>query len=134
MKICIIFHLVGDLHQPLHVGYGNDKGGNTMQLNFNGYGTNLHSFFDSGIIKNKNTTIQDCLNSNKLTPANMTIYQKINVVEWATQSRSLLDEIYNIESHKVSKEYVHANATVIENQIFIAGISLASVLKEVFPN
>jgi hypothetical protein len=25
IKICIIFHLIGDLHQPLHVGYGEDK-------------------------------------------------------------------------------------------------------------
>ena len=48
-KICIIIHLIGDLHQPLHVGYGDDKGGNQMQINFNGSGTNLHSFFDSGI-------------------------------------------------------------------------------------
>jgi hypothetical protein len=30
-KILIVFHLVGDLHQPLHVGYGSDKGGNTIQ-------------------------------------------------------------------------------------------------------
>lgn len=25
IKICIIFHLIGDLHQPLHVGYGEDR-------------------------------------------------------------------------------------------------------------
>ena len=54
MKICIIFHLVGDLHQPLHVGFGTDKGGNTQQINYNGKGTNLHSFFDSGIINARN--------------------------------------------------------------------------------
>ena len=35
MKICIIFHLVGDLHQPLHVGFSTDKGGNTQQINYN---------------------------------------------------------------------------------------------------
>jgi len=34
-KIQIIFHLIGDLHQPLHVGYGNDKGGNTVQIFYN---------------------------------------------------------------------------------------------------
>ena len=28
----ILIHLVGDMHQPLHVGYGKDKGGNTVQL------------------------------------------------------------------------------------------------------
>jgi hypothetical protein len=26
----VIFHLVGDIHQPLHAGYASDKGGNTV--------------------------------------------------------------------------------------------------------
>ena len=30
IKICIIFHLIGDLQQPLHVGYGEDRGGNNL--------------------------------------------------------------------------------------------------------
>lgn len=132
MKICILFHLVGDLHQPLHVGYGEDKGGNTMQINYNGYGTNLHSFFDSGIIKSKNITLQDCLKSNKFSTAEIKNIQNINVQEWATQSRSNLDEIYNFSGHIVSDEYVNKNTTVIESQLLKAGLRLASVLNEVF--
>ena len=52
-KILFLFHLVGDLHQPLHVAYENDKGGNTVQLNYQTRGTNLHSFWDSGIITSR---------------------------------------------------------------------------------
>lgn len=44
-----VVHLAGDIHQPLHAGYGHDKGGNTYQLQFNGRGTNLHSLWDSGM-------------------------------------------------------------------------------------
>jgi hypothetical protein len=131
-KLCILFHLIGDLHQPLHVGYGDDKGGNTMQINYNGYGTNLHSFFDSGIIKAKNITLQDCLKSNKFTSTEIKNIQYINVSEWATQSRSNLDGIYNFSGHKVSDDYVNANVTVIENQLLKAGLRLASVLNEIF--
>jgi len=133
-KICIVFHLIGDLHQPLHVGYGIDKGGNTIKLNFNSYSTNLHSLYDSGIIKYKNITLQDCINSNKLTLSEISNYQKINVIEWANQSRSCLEAIYNFDGHKVSEEYVNTNTIVIKNQLFKAGISLASVLKDVFKN
>jgi hypothetical protein len=132
MKLCILFHLIGDLHQPLHVGYGDDKGGNTMQINYNGYGTNLHSFFDSGIIKAKNITLQDCLKSNKFSSTEIKNIQYINVSEWATQSRSNLDEIYNFSVHIVQDEYVNANAVIIENQLLKAGLRLASVLNEVF--
>jgi hypothetical protein len=133
-KICIIFHLIGDLHQPLHVGYGDDKGGNQMQINFNGSGTNLHSFFDSSIIKYKNITAQDCLNDNRITNSQLIDFQTIDVLTWATQSRSYLDGIYNFEGHKVSEEYVESNALIIKTQLFKAGLRLASVLKEVFKN
>ena len=27
-----VVHLVGDIHQPLHAGWGEDRGGNTYQL------------------------------------------------------------------------------------------------------
>lgn len=132
IKLCIIFHLVGDLHQPLHVGYGTDKGGNTMQFNFNGKGTNLHSFFDSGIIKYKDITLQDCLDAHQSTKNDIPKYHKRNVLKWANQSRSYLDEIYNFDGHQVSQEYVDKNAIVIKNQLLDAGINLASVLKKVF--
>jgi S1/P1 Nuclease len=36
IKLCILFHLIEDLHQPLHVGYGDDKGGSDYQINFYG--------------------------------------------------------------------------------------------------
>ena len=26
IKLCFLFYLIGDLHQPLHVGNGSDKG------------------------------------------------------------------------------------------------------------
>ena len=41
--LMILFHLIGDLHQPLHVGYAIDRGGNTVEINFEGEPTNLHA-------------------------------------------------------------------------------------------
>ena len=52
-----VVHFVGDVHQPLHAGFGRDKGGNDYQLSIpgqperpNGYGGNLHSLWDSGML------------------------------------------------------------------------------------
>jgi hypothetical protein len=133
-KIKILFHLMGDLHQPLHVGYGEDKGGNTMQINYNGKGTNLHSFWDSGIIKSKGITLQDCLNSNKFCFFKLRKIKKINVIKWSSESRNLLDQIYNTGGNKINDDYVNRNAVLIETQILKAGIRLASVLNDVFKN
>ena len=47
-------HLVGDLYQPLHAGYLDDRGGNSYQLQAFKRGSNLHALWDSGLIKNMN--------------------------------------------------------------------------------
>ena len=46
-----LVHFVGDVHQPLHAGYQDDKGGNTYQLQAFMRGSNLHAVWDSGLIK-----------------------------------------------------------------------------------
>lgn len=46
-----ISHLVADVHQPLHAGYADDKGGNTLQVQAQGRGTNLHALWDSGLVE-----------------------------------------------------------------------------------
>ena len=45
-------HLVPDVHQPLHAGYADDRGGNKFQLQAFGRGTNLHAVWDTGLIEN----------------------------------------------------------------------------------
>lgn len=132
MKLCILFHLIGDLHQPLHVGYGEDKGGNDYQINFYGIGTNLHSFYDSGIIEYKNLTLPQCLKAKVYTKEELAQIGKIDVVAWANQSRSFLPVIYKTNGAKINDSYVDSNAIIIQEQIQKAGIRLASVLKAVF--
>ena len=131
IKLCILFHLIGDLHQPLHVGYASDKGGNKCQVNYNGKGTNLHSLFDSGIIKSRKITVNDCVKY-KYSKSEIKRIQKIDVIEWSNQSRSFLDEIYSIQGHKVSEEYVVKVEPIIKEQLYKAGLRLASVLEETF--
>lgn len=131
-KILFLFHLVGDLHQPLHVGYGHDKGGNTVQLHFRGQGTNLHSFWDSGIIWSQNITLADCLNAKTYTPEELKQVKQINVVAWAEEARSLLSQVYYYGSAKVKDDYAVASSKIVEAQIQKAGIRLASVLQLLF--
>jgi hypothetical protein len=46
-----LVHFVGDVHQPLHAGYQDDRGGNTYQLQAFMRGSNLHAVWDSSLIK-----------------------------------------------------------------------------------
>lgn len=45
-----VVHFVGDVHQPLHSGHRDDKGGNRFQISLDGEGTNLHSVWDYHVL------------------------------------------------------------------------------------
>ena len=45
-----LIHFVADVHQPLHGGFADDRGGNQFQVQAFGKGTNLHALWDSGLI------------------------------------------------------------------------------------
>jgi hypothetical protein len=124
--------LVGDLHQPLHVGYGEDKGGNTVQISFFGNGTNLHSLWDSGIIDYKNLTIEQVLATNKYSNDELKGIKSIDVLSWVKDVRGNLDAVYNFKSNKLNDSYVDANYPIVKQQLLKAGIRLASVLEYYF--
>jgi hypothetical protein len=45
--LAMVVHLVGDLHQPLHVSYAGDRGGNHHPVLFEGTRTDLHTLWDA---------------------------------------------------------------------------------------
>ena len=45
-----LVHFVADVHQPLHAGYRDDRGGNTVQLRFLMQASNLHALWDRGLL------------------------------------------------------------------------------------
>ncbi len=47
------------VHQPLHAGYQDDKGGNTYQLQAFMRGSNLHALKDSGLIRSLNKDVNE---------------------------------------------------------------------------
>ena len=52
-----LVHFVGDAHQPMHAGFGHDRGGNNFQVNYRGkalpegQGTNLHGVWDYWLLQ-----------------------------------------------------------------------------------
>lgn len=45
-----VVHFVGDVHQPMHAGNARDRGGNTVQVNIDGEGSNLHALWDGKLL------------------------------------------------------------------------------------
>jgi hypothetical protein len=129
----ILFHLVGDLHMPLHVGYGSDKGGNGVALTILGRQSNLHRVWDTDIIEAKKLTAEDCLKLiSAYSPAEIKAIQKIDVVAWMTESRALLDAVYDFKGDVIDAEYINKNTSLIAKQLARAGLRLAAVLNASF--
>ncbi len=131
--IVMAFHLVGDLHQPLHNGYPEDRGGNSVNIDAPGYSGNLHSFWDSEIIDQKKITIDSCTKFYaSYTPEEIVKIQRIDLVSWMYDARSYLPQAYNMKDSKVNQSYIDQNAVVVEKQLLLGGLRLASFLKEIF--
>ena len=129
----IIFHLCGDLHQPLHTGYGTDKGGNDIHIKFSGRETNLHRAWDTEIIDSTNISLNDCLALLKgYDKKQIETIKAINVVNWMNSSRVYLNDVYNFTNNTIDKDYCQRNKTIIEKQLVFAGIRLAAILEKTF--
>ncbi|KAJ4792266.1 Endonuclease 1 [Rhynchospora pubera] len=48
--LLFLSHFMGDVHQPMHVGFTSDEGGNTIQLHWYRHKSNLHHVWDREII------------------------------------------------------------------------------------
>jgi hypothetical protein len=132
-RLLLIFHLIGDLHQPLHTGYAIDKGGNTVQVTSPYVSGNLHSVWDSQIIEYKNITLDSCMQTYAaLDTTEVAEIKKINELKWMYSSRSLLDTVYSFQNDFLDKNYVDSNAEVIKKQLVMGGLRLASLLSSIF--
>ena len=132
-NLFILFHLWGDLHQPLHAGYASDKGGNLVTLKFSTKPTNLHSLWDGGIIRDRRIKLNNCLARYKtLSPAQIAELKKFDNIAAMKQSQALLEQVYNFKDGMVDDAYAKLNQPVIERQILCGGIRLAAMLDDIF--
>lgn len=132
-NVRVLFHLVGDLQQPLHAGYGADKGGNDEKLTFNGKPTNLHSLWDGGIIRDQNMSVDDCLAQYKnYSASELKEIRKIDVVAWMKQSQVYLPQVYDFQDKTIDARYVEKSKPVVEKQILCGGLRLAAIMDKAF--
>jgi hypothetical protein len=132
--VMILIHLMGDLHQPLHVGYGSDRGGNEVKVDFKGFHTDLHSFWDSELIWNQHVTVDACMKLSKTSAQALakTKFTTDQFVAYMKESRSLLPKVYAFSGGVLDQTYATNNKPVVELQLLRGGQRLAIVLNQLF--
>jgi nuclease S1 len=125
-----LLHFVGDVHQPLHAGYGDDRGGNKYQIQAFGHGSNLHAFWDSGLIK----TLQDdtdSLSQSLLVKTPKGATAPWNAAQAAQASCRIVASDGFYPGRFMEQDYVQAFTPVMENQLVTAGARLAELVNRV---
>ena len=130
----MITHLIGDIHMPLHVGNGTDKGGNDFKVKWFWKDTNLHSVWDSGIIKGKELSYTELANSiNIITKEEVEKLQNSTVRDWAHESMALRDACYEMNEDKsINYDYSYKHWPTVQKQLLKAGVRLAGVLNDIY--
>ncbi|PZF74579.1 S1/P1 nuclease [Taibaiella soli] len=128
-----LFHLIGDLHQPLHAGYGADHGGNNVEVTFLSKPSNLHWVWDDEIIQQQKIATADVEKLYQTMSAEEIAKMKtIDVVRWMNESRALLGDVYNFQNNAIDEAYCTRNKTIIEKRLLQAGLRLGAVLEILF--
>lgn len=133
-----LIHLVGDLHQPLHVGRQGDEGGNLYQVEFENrprkpFG-NLHQFWDdlpgpSGLRGQRLHERAAWLKSTYARPRPGTVTQ------WLAESHRLLDQVYPSRQGSllplIDSRFTEQARSIAEQQLVRAGWRLATLLDQI---
>ena len=128
-----LVHLVGDIHQPLHVGRAEDRGGNDIKVKWFGNDTNLHRVWDTHIIDDFQMSYTELANhlQNNFNAADITLMTED---EWIDESQQLVNKVYSEVKNKDSLgyTYIYENFDLVKLQLFTAGVRLADTLNGIF--
>lgn len=136
LALKILIHVVGDLHQPMHLGRETDKGANYVKVRFFGRDSNLHSVWDGSIMNSCHawsyTEWQNQLD--RLSPEQQAVETAGNVDDWGRQTYEIAKSVYDYfpNGAKISYDQVAHWTPVIEQQILRGGLRLARILNAIY--
>lgn len=161
MSLKFIIHLIGDLHQPFHVGNGLDRGGNNCKIVFFGATTNLHKVWDEDMIESSKLSFTEMANfvEQGMTAEKQKAIQSGDTNLWAKESKDLRNDLYPAEVNpptpplaanagegktycaavvapelmpKISYDYNYKFMATLQRRLLEGGLRLAMVLNDIF--
>lgn len=132
-----LVHFIGDLHQPLHCGFLEDRGGNTVAVIVDGERSNLHRYWDHDVLapaiaEYRPVAFARALDA-RIRPAERHAWRtSLDPVDWILEARAyLFIGLYPASDNRVPELDAQYRATwqpVAERQLARAGLRLAATL------
>lgn len=124
-----VIHFVADIHQPLHAGYAENRGGNTYQLQAFMRGSNLHALWDVGLIKNLEMSSEALTARLSVKPVQT---GELSATRVAEESCRIVGTPGFYPDRKVDMQYVERFTPVMEGRLKLASARMAAVLNELY--
>jgi S1/P1 Nuclease len=150
-------HWIGDVHQPLHVSFQDDRGGNEVGVSGGLCGWDLHAVWDSCIIEeglgdDTHATARDLLD--KVTDEDRATWRASRPIDWANESFAISvspevrycvptdsscwydpgnKHLHHGEPEKVvviDQGYIETNTPAVRDRLVKAGVRLGGLLNQ----
>jgi len=133
VALYFLVHFVADIHQPLHVGRAEDKGGNLVRMEVDGARQNLHSYWDSEALKSVRDLRAYAAGLNVYYAERLPGWLYSDPSSWATESQRLRSRVYTFPRNAdgtglPDRRYRAMVEQVTGQRLAQAGIRLAGLL------
>lgn len=131
MALKMLIHLIADIHQPLHAGLYEDRGGNWFQVKYQSKPINLHKLWDHQLVKRFALSVSKGRDKVLKQKSAFTLGSPAT---WAQESHGLvLNMLYPEKEHKpLTSMYLQQADEVMEKQLKKAAWRLAMWLNRMW--
>ncbi|KAL8226307.1 hypothetical protein R6Q59_000145 [Mikania micrantha] len=149
--LLFLSHFMGDIHQPLHVGFTTDRGGNTIEVHWFTRKAVLHHVWDDSIIETEEerfyeSNVENLINAIETNITNVWADQ-VQTWENCSRNQKTCPNIYATEGIKAACNWAYkgvTNGSVLEDEYFQSrlpivnwrlaqgGVRLAANLNRIF--
>ncbi len=138
LALKMVIHLLGDVHQPMHMGHATDLGGNRVMLNFFRTEANLHGVWDTKLVESAHawSHTEWVEELDRLSPEEQANVAAGTIDDWARETATLTAAVYydSPEGSNLSYDYVAKWTPIVEQQFIRGGIRLAGLLNYIYAN
>lgn len=131
-----LIHMVGDLHQPMHVGRYEDLGGNKIKVNWFSTPTNLHAVWDEKLVSFQELSYTEYAKViNYTTKKERKFLQEAPLSTWVVESYYIAQNLYSDitqPDQRLDYKYNYKYVATLNNQLLKGGVRLAGLLNEIF--
>ncbi|CAA6668799.1 unnamed protein product [Spirodela intermedia] len=147
--LLFLSHFMGDIHQPLHVGFAGDEGGNTIIVRWFRRKTNLHHVWDTMIIESALKKFHGSDLSSMIQAIRTKWTRRPAISSWVNcaSNETVCPDTHASESVGLACRYAYRNVTpgatlgdeyflsrlpLVEKRLAQAGARLAATLNSIF--